>query len=745
MSTCNRYWISADLVTAVLIVYILAGIPSLTEANAGYSTILTADRTTEAITVDGFTNEASWTNAKALASPVQDGSIGELDVVLRALYDDDYIYIHASWPDPTESVDKRQWTFGDSEWVKSGDEDRLAIFWNIDDSIKGFNIGGCAMLCHGDRMHANAPGEKADSWHWKASRTNPVGYADDKFVNETVAPYELDPFGVPTRWTGRYGDAKIGGSYGENINEDKTGPMYYEPNPTDLRDARFIFQSEVDNDEAVEITPTASFDIGDTVPGYVLEKPVGSRGDVEAKGVWKDGVWSLEIKRKLNTGHDDDVQFDVANIYRFGVAVMDNAGGFEGYGHGHSFDLGARTLEFGGTGSQEIVQLVLVGDYLTTAKAHVNREAPGLAVSAINDALFIFDSIRDEVARKDPELYIGIRNEFTDSRRRPTIGNIDSLAHAIDDAVLTFQGKRTPPEPSLRLKFLIWWGKAQMYVFILLSFLVIHPIYRMIKVGRRPEFRYLSLFILLVITPILLEGLGRLGALTGLFFLQALSFTTSEYITFLWAIGMLIALAFARLGFVEIDTTINTLKETSEELSESEKKYRTLVESMGEGLWIVDTKGVITMVNKTMGEILGYDLKRLVGKKLTSFLDKTSKKTLEREWKKKERTPICHELTGVAKNGELVHLRVSETPLEAEDGGYIGSFAVVLDETQRKELQEELLLLQKINGLLDAGAPMGLPIEEVANAALFLLRRHISAPAGNLARETARIFGFQRM
>jgi hypothetical protein len=38
-----------------------------------------------------------------------------------------------------------------------------------------------------------------------------------------------------------------------------------------------------------------------------------------------------------------------------------------------------------------------------------------------------------------------------------------------------------------------------------------------------------------------------------------------------------------------------------------------------------------------------------------------------------------------------------------------------------------------------------LPVEEVANAGLFLLRRHISAPEKVLARETGRLFGFQRV
>ena len=37
-----------------------------------------------------------------------------------------------------------------------------------------------------------------------------------------------------------------------------------------------------------------------------------------------------------------------------------------------------------------------------------------------------------------------------------------------------------------------------------------------------------------------------------------------------------------------------------------------------------------------------------------------------------------------------------------------------------------------------------LPVEEAANAVLFLLRQHISAPEDDLVREVGRLFGFRR-
>jgi len=537
-----------------------------------YSTILNADRVEEIITIDSHVDEASWANAKPLRVKVFDGGIGDIDVVLRALYDKDNLYIHITWPDPTASVYKNLWTFNGDEWLKSEDEDRFAIFWNIDDSIRGFNIGGCAMLCHGDRMRTNAPDEKGDIWHWKATRTNPVGYADDKWMDNTLARGYTEE----EKEAAHHADSKTAGSYRENVNPDGSGPLYYEPRPRDAQDATFILQNEIDNGEITEITNETSFTVGDTVPGYILEKPIGSRGNVEAKGIWKDGVWNLELKRKLNTGHEDDLKFDITKTYRFGIAVMDNAGGFEAWGKGHSFDLGARTLEFGGLGSEEVTQLALVQDYLITAKSYIKSEKPGLSISAVDDALTIYHRVRDVIADKDPDLHITIRNRFVEARRNPSIENLDLLLLKVDDATLTLQGKREPKEPTWGLKLLALWGEVQLYVFILLAILLIYPIYRTLKTSRLPELRYMSLFVFLVIGPIFIEGVGRFGILFSIPSLEQLSFTTNEYLTLGWAIGMYIAIFVGRLGFNEVDHTIGALRDKSIQLEEDIEKRKKL-------------------------------------------------------------------------------------------------------------------------------------------------------------------------
>jgi hypothetical protein len=62
---------------------------------------------------------------------------------------------------------------------------------------------------------------------------------------------------------------------------------------------------------------------GDTVPGYVLSCPSGSRADVEAKAQMWDNYYALELASYLNTGHDDDHAFVVDQELAFALYISD--------------------------------------------------------------------------------------------------------------------------------------------------------------------------------------------------------------------------------------------------------------------------------------------------------------------------------------------------------------------------------------------------------------------------------------
>jgi hypothetical protein len=67
------------------------------------------------------------------------------------------------------------------------------------------------------------------------------------------------------------------------------------------------------------------------VPGYYLQTPTGSGADLvvlNSKSVFSSGQYAVQVRRRLQTGSPDDVQFDPATRkeYVFGVAVMDKDG-----------------------------------------------------------------------------------------------------------------------------------------------------------------------------------------------------------------------------------------------------------------------------------------------------------------------------------------------------------------------------------------------------------------------------------
>ena len=41
---------------------------------------------------------------------------------------------------------------------------------------------------------------------------------------------------------------------------------------------------------------------------------------------WKDGQWTIEFTRKLDTGHNDDVLFKTTGKYQFGISRYEVAG-----------------------------------------------------------------------------------------------------------------------------------------------------------------------------------------------------------------------------------------------------------------------------------------------------------------------------------------------------------------------------------------------------------------------------------
>ncbi|MFC1836346.1 PAS domain S-box protein, partial [Thermodesulfobacteriota bacterium] len=126
-------------------------------------------------------------------------------------------------------------------------------------------------------------------------------------------------------------------------------------------------------------------------------------------------------------------------------------------------------------------------------------------------------------------------------------------------------------------------------------------------------------------------------------------------------------------------------------LQQSEERYRTLVETMSEGLVIGDEQGVITYCNEALLEITGYNRDDLVGADGAQFIQEADKADFEaaRSSRKRGESDI-YETTLIHKGGQGVSVLVEAKPILERDGSFKGSFAVITDITERKRAEDAL-------------------------------------------------------
>jgi hypothetical protein len=275
----------------------------------------------------GDAGSSAWNQAKEARMVLTGAGKFEgkdIELKTKSVYTKGEIFFRFEWPDPDKSMQKNAWKFSSGKWNKiKANEDRLGLVFEIN-RIDKFATKGCAVMCHNESKNekewyyaVSSAKEKADMWHWKSVRSNPVGYAEDGYVafNATKEPEK-----------GRKRDAGNATKAKSNRTKDKSGPAYMQ-DPSKLASIPGTLLVS----QAVEIKGT-EFKDGDEISGYMLNTGwKDSFADVKVKGVWQNGKWTVMMSRKLETGYDDDTQFNTRKKYPFSLAVFDNSGGHDSY------------------------------------------------------------------------------------------------------------------------------------------------------------------------------------------------------------------------------------------------------------------------------------------------------------------------------------------------------------------------------------------------------------------------------
>jgi thiosulfate reductase cytochrome b subunit len=335
----------AGLVSLAIVLPVIAGLYLWNEVPETL-TVVRAKGDVPAPVLDGDPGDAAW----SLATPVTIRTVkgvnnprAHVDVTVKALHDGKQVYFQYQWDDPDASFKRyplqktaEGWKVLHTSFEPADEnafyEDKLSMY------ITDVPNGSCAATCHmGTGPHAargekhgvhQTKGEVGDIWHWKAVRTDPMGadknepgFMDDQHFR---GPDPL-PLDRTNRFTGGY-QADPGRGWGYQYNFEKIDPYkklaktYVRPLFLPATDALAPNPDPKTSDHAetwwiqragaIPYSEAAdTFPVGALIPNIVLEPFKGDRADVRAKAEWRQGRWTLEARRALDTGSPFDVAF----------------------------------------------------------------------------------------------------------------------------------------------------------------------------------------------------------------------------------------------------------------------------------------------------------------------------------------------------------------------------------------------------------------------------------------------------
>jgi len=203
---------------------------------------------------------------------------------------------------------------------------------------------------------------------------------------------------------------------------------------------------------------------------------------------------------------------------------------------------------------------------------------------------------------------------------------------------------------------------------------------------------------------------------------------------------------------------ITDRKLAEDALNVSRVRFRSIAESMSDGIWEVDTNGVYTYVSPGMVSILGYEKEEVLGKTPFDFMPPDEAERVGDIFKEtlgSRKSFRNLENWNLTKDGKRVCLWTSGVPIFNEDGELLGYRGVDTDITERKlaeeskrTLEAQLRQSQKLEslGTLSSGVAHEInnPVNGIMNYAQLILDElgpdhEVAEFATEIGKETERV------
>ena len=154
--------------------------------------------------------------------------------------------------------------------------------------------------------------------------------------------------------------------------------------------------------------------------------------------------------------------------------------------------------------------------------------------------------------------------------------------------------------------------------------------------------------------------------------------------------------------------------ESRNRLRESEERYRQIVETADEGIWVVDAAWRTTFANARIAEMLGVTPEEMFGRHLFEFMDEKAQQDCQRNMQRREQgVREQHDFRFRRKDGTDLWAIVSTNAILDGAGRFVGALAMVTDVTQRAGAERLNEGQRRVLEIIATGAPMERTVDAI--------------------------------
>ena len=176
----------------------------------------------------------------------------------------------------------------------------------------------------------------------------------------------------------------------------------------------------------------------------------------------------------------------------------------------------------------------------------------------------------------------------------------------------------------------------------------------------------------------------------------------------------------------------------------SEEKYRRIIETAAEGIWVIDEAGVTTFANPRMAELLGYQPEEMMGRTCFSFMHPDDVERGEAGLKRRVHhgDEATRHYRYFHKDGSVRWFSISGSVVRDDAGEFVGVLGMFTDVTAARQAEEALRQSEETLRLATHAAGLGVWELDLATGEMIsseTCKKHVGAPVhGDLTYEDLR-------